>query len=373
MICSLAAAACTLLACVQGAAAQSVPGGDFQARNPVCTRLEGQLAAIERGGGDPRAEQIKRYEDAAARQQAELDRMTEQARRMGCEGGGFFLFGRGQSQQCDQINAQIQRMRGNLDRILSGLRQLQGAGPDREEQRRAILISLAQYDCGPQYRSTQRSRGIFETLFGGGPYGGPGGAPDYPTDPQQSSTFKTVCVRTCDGFFFPINNAATQGRFAADERICQRACPASEAALYAFRNPGETIAQAVSINGRPYTELPNAFKFRQEYNPSCTCKQAGQSWAEAVPDDPTVERGDVIVTEERAKQLSAPKTETKPPQRQPQQQRQQTRGRAPARAGAAPQAGAAPAPAQAAVDANPPAPAPAGDPGARTVGRQYYR
>src|SRR5215831_19073621 len=44
--------------------------------NPVCVRLEGQLASITRGGGDPaRAEQIKRYEDAAGKQQADLDRL----------------------------------------------------------------------------------------------------------------------------------------------------------------------------------------------------------------------------------------------------------------------------------------------------------
>ena len=61
----------------------------------MCQRLEGQLAAIDRGaGGDPaRAEQVRRYEEAASRQQGELDRMVAQSRRQGCEGTGFFLFG----------------------------------------------------------------------------------------------------------------------------------------------------------------------------------------------------------------------------------------------------------------------------------------
>jgi len=54
--------------------------------NPICPRLEGQLATIDRGGsGDPqRDDQIRRYQDAQTQQQAELDRVTMQAKRMGC-------------------------------------------------------------------------------------------------------------------------------------------------------------------------------------------------------------------------------------------------------------------------------------------------
>lgn len=368
--------ACVLLAMPGGrAAAQGISNATTGPRSPMCVRLEGQLASLDRAPGDARAEQIRRYEEAASRQQAELDRMTAQQRRMGCE-GGFFLFGGGQSQQCDQINAQVQRMRGNLDRMLTGLRQLQGSGSDRDEQRRAILISLAQYDCGPQYRSARRPSGggIFETLFGGGGGGSaPQGAPDYPTEPSQSSTFKTVCVRTCDGSFFPISNSASPARFREDERICQRACPATEVALYAHRNPGEQMAQAVSIEGRPYTELPNAFKYRQEFNPTCTCKRAGESWAEAVPDDPTLERGDIVVTEERAKVLSQPRAEPQRPPARQEPRQGQTRGRT-QRTGAAPaQASAAPQP-QAAVDGTEP-PAVSSRPAERprAVGPQFYR
>ena len=43
----------------------------------------------------------------------------------------------------------------------------------------------------------------------------------------QSGTFRTLCVRTCDGFYFPISYATTPARFAEDERTCQRLCPAA--------------------------------------------------------------------------------------------------------------------------------------------------
>src|SRR5580692_5262010 len=67
--------------------------------NPMCPRLEAQLSTIDHGGsGDPaRDEQVRRYQDAAARQQSELDRVASQARRMGCDSSGFFSLFNGQS------------------------------------------------------------------------------------------------------------------------------------------------------------------------------------------------------------------------------------------------------------------------------------
>src|SRR5262249_53551172 len=101
-------------------------------------------------------------------------------------------------------------------------------------------------------------------------------------------------------------------RFAEDEQTCQKLCPATEAALYSHRNPGEEVAQAVASNGRVYKDLPNAFRYRREFTASCSCKQQGQTWAEALGQtrDATIEKGDVVVTEERAKALSQPRTES---------------------------------------------------------------
>ncbi len=284
-------------------------------QNPVCARLEGQLSALDRGVADPaRAEQIKRYEDAAGKQQFELDRLVVQARRAGCEGSGFFLFG-GQPPQCDGLNAQIQRMRVNLDRITMDMQRLQGGNFDQAEQRRALLVALGQNDCGPQYRAAAappRPRGFFESLFGGfqqspGPGPGPGPGPDFINPDAAAGTYRTICVRTCDGFYFPISFATMPARFQEDEQTCQRMCPATEVALFAHRNPGEDASQAVSIHGRPYRDLPNAFRYRSEFNPSCSCRRPGQSWAEAMGQkDETVERGDIVVTEDRAKQMSLP-------------------------------------------------------------------
>jgi len=289
----------------QGYPGAGYPGG---ARSPVCTRLESQLATFDRSGGYDlgRADQIRRFEDAASRQQAELARMTNQSRRLSCDSGGFFSLFSGQNPQCESLTNQIQQMRGNLDRILADLERLRSRGGNREGQRRGLLAALEQNDCGPQYRNAANSSdGYIDNLVGPGTIIAPEVDPNAP----QSGTYRTVCVRTCDGYYFPISFQTVPGRFAEDERTCQRMCPASEVQLYAHRNPGEDMNQATSINGQPYTALPNAFRYRQQFNSACSCRANGQSWADAIKamgNDDTVEQGDIVVTEDRAQQLSQP-------------------------------------------------------------------
>lgn len=281
--------------------------------NPMCVRLEGQLVALDRGAsGDPaRDDQIRRYQESQSRQQAELDRVTMQAKRMGCDSSGFFSLFNGQSAQCGPVNTQIQQMRANLDQITGNLERLRGGGsPERDSQRRSVLMALAQNNCGPQYANAAQSQGgnFLSNLFGGGNNpNNPPGAPPADLGGPQSGTYRTVCVRTCDGAYFPISFATVPARFPDDERTCKALCPAAEAVLYAHRNPGEDMNSAVSISGQPYTALPTAFKFRSEFNPSCSCKAAGQSWADALKsadDKAAVEQqGDIIVTEESARKM----------------------------------------------------------------------
>jgi hypothetical protein len=318
--------------------------------NPMCPRLEAQLTTIDRGdSGDPaKDEQIRRYQDAAAKQQSELDRVTSQAKRMGCDSSGFFSLFSGQSAQCGPVNNQIQQMRGNLDQITSSLERLRSGGlggADRENQRRSVLAALAQNNCGPQYANAARGGGNFlDNLFGNNNPVAPG------TDfGPQSGTFRTVCVRTCDGAYFPISFATMPARFPDDEKTCKALCPATEASLYAYRNPGEDMNQAVSISGQPYSQMPNAFRFRQEFNPTCACKAVGQTWSDALKnvDDKAAaeQQGDIIVTDESAKKMARPPA---------------AKGAAPtaAKKGATSTAGSAPA----APAAEAPAPAAAADP-----------
>ena len=291
--------------------------------NPMCQRLEMQLATIDRGSGtgDPaKDEQIRKYQEAQARQQAELDRVTQQAKRMGCESSGFFSLFNQNSAQCSPVNNQIQQMRSNLDQITTSLERLRSGGlggADRENQRRSVITALAQNNCGPQYAAAAR-----EQSQGGGFLGGIFGNNNATPVPgadlgSMSGTYRTVCVRTCDGAYFPVSFATVQARFPDDERTCKALCPATEANLYAYPNPGGDMNQAVSTSGQPYTALPTAFKFRASFDPACSCKAAGQTWSDAlkaVDDKAQLEQqGDIIVTEESAKKMQQQKMQAQQP------------------------------------------------------------
>jgi hypothetical protein len=378
-IASLAAA--SLIALLGGAGAQllppqNVPGAPppgVQGPRPMypqpgtqaCVQLESMLAQLD-SASSANPEQARRYEDAINRQRFELDQTIVQARRLGCDtGGGFFIFGAPKPPQCDMLNSQIGRMRANLDRMISELGTLRGGGADmnRDLQRRQIINQLAQNNCGPQYRQAnvqqQRPRGLLEAIFGG--MREESTIETAPMDMPMSGTYRTLCVRTCDGFFFPISFATVPSRFGDDEQTCHRLCPAAETQLFAHRNPGEEVDQAVSTSGMPYTQLPNAFKYRQSFNAQCSCRAGGQSWAEAlgVSQDETIQRGDIVVTEQRAKQMSQPRMPLSPQAK-----------------GAAGTATQAPLPSEqkpetAAKEEPPPATVP-GDRRVRTVGPQFY-
>ena len=63
-----------------------------------------------------------------------------------------------------------------------------------------------------------------------------------------------MCVRTCDGFFFPVSYQTYASHLAQDASVCQSSC-AAPAELYVYRNPGQEIDQAISLNGTAYSDL----------------------------------------------------------------------------------------------------------------------
>ena len=276
--------------------------------NPACQRLEAQLTALDQGNNDPaRADQIRRADEAVNRQQMQVDQLVAQARRMGCGNTGFFSIFTNPPAQCGPLNRRIEEQRDVLDRMQNQAERLQGGTAERAAQRQSLLISLADNGCGAQYRAAAgagEQGGFFDRIFGGGTIFSP-----QPNGPM-GGTYRTVCVRTCDGFYFPISFETSPDRFREDEQTCQRMCPAADVQLYTYHNPGEEVAQAVSLNGRLYTELPTAFQYRKALNPACSCRRPGESWAEALKAsgaDSTLAPGDVVVTEQNASRLSQPR------------------------------------------------------------------
>jgi hypothetical protein len=99
---------------------------------------------------------------------------------------------------------------------------------------------------------------------------------------------QAYCVRTCDGRYFPITAGDGQSRAAS----CNSFCPASETKVVY----GSSIDHAATENGKPYAELPNAFRYRNELVAGCTCNGKDQIGLAPVriEDDPTLRKGDIV-------------------------------------------------------------------------------
>jgi hypothetical protein len=122
------------------------------------------------------------------------------------------------------------------------------------------------------------------------PFSGDGG-PVQPHDARPRSTGggrQAYCVRTCDGRYFPITASDGQSRAAS----CNNFCPSSETKVVY----GSNIDQAATENGKPYSELPNAFRYRTELVSGCTCNGKDSTGLAAVKieDDPTLRKGDIV-------------------------------------------------------------------------------
>ncbi|MDA9495302.1 DUF2865 domain-containing protein [Bradyrhizobium sp. CCBAU 11361] len=114
--------------------------------------------------------------------------------------------------------------------------------------------------------------------------------PRYDT-PRQRAAYgggAAYCVRGCDGRYFP-----AQGNDAESKaQSCKSFCPTSETSLVY----GSNIEDATTESGKSYSDLPNAFRYRNEIVSGCTCNgrdPVGLAQIK-VEDDPTLRKGDIV-------------------------------------------------------------------------------
>jgi hypothetical protein len=296
------------LGLVLATAAAAVLGGRVSAQqlSADCERLRVAIADASR------ADAGAQYQAAADRQRAELERTAAYAKSIGCDRRQFLFFGAAPPPQCGEINAQVSRMRANLDE----LQQHAGGGPGG----RGELIARFNAQCTTaQQQQPQQPGNIFDAIFGSAARQ-PNDVQTLPLNPDQPITneaqagSKAVCVRTCDGAFFPVSYSASQGRLGGLDDMCHALCPNADASLYTYPPSGQ-IEQAVSISGAKYMDLPNALKYRTSLDQTCSCKRKGESWAEALAGAETKlgreSKGDVFVTPEKSIELSRPKFDAK--------------------------------------------------------------
>ena len=161
--------------------------------------------------------------------------------------------------------------------------------------------------CASAFASAAQAQDFFSALFGGMnrprapqpyismPFANEDGSIPAPRGETRTryggGSGQAFCVRTCDGRYFPINASDNASRAAS----CNGFCPASETKIVY----GSNIDSAATDNGKPYSELPNAFRYRTEMVAGCTCNGKDPTGLAAVKieDDPTLRKGDIVAGE----------------------------------------------------------------------------
>ncbi|WP_439365685.1 DUF2865 domain-containing protein [Bradyrhizobium sp. DASA03005] len=159
-----------------------------------------------------------------------------------------------------------------------------------------ILIAIS---AGLASAPSAHAEDFFSALFGGFRMRPP---PEirmpFPNDdgprydgPRQRASYgggAAYCVRGCDGRYFPAQGSDSESK----AQSCKSFCPASETSLVY----GSNIDDASTENGKSYSDLPNAFRFRNEIVAGCTCngKDPVGLASVKVEDDPTLRKGDIV-------------------------------------------------------------------------------
>lgn len=158
----------------------------------------------------------------------------------------------------------------------------------RQLSARARVLSQAVRRGGAVRASVQpQRRSFFGRLFGGPSQSArPRGAAIYDTTrereqqpqvPRTGNRYRTLCVRTCDGYYWPMSFSTTRSHFGADAARCEASCQ-SPSKLFVYANPGGSPENMYDLQGNAYTSTENAFLYRTEYRASCRCKPA--PWSE---------------------------------------------------------------------------------------------
>ena len=147
-----------------------------------------------------------------------------------------------------------------------------------------------------------QAQGFFSKLFGGSsqpayqpppapqsmaqPYRAPSSRAIRERDPDDESRssasfsgkYRTMCVRLCDGYYWPVGYSVSRSGVYRDANICRSSC-GGEAKLFFHPSRDTDTTEMVDIGGRPYALLRNAYAYRKKVVEGCACKP--EPWAQS--------------------------------------------------------------------------------------------
>ncbi|MBX5301773.1 DUF2865 domain-containing protein [Rhizobium sp. NLR12b] len=266
-----------VLALASPAAAQS---------SAVCNDLRGRLADLPRSIGNNNGQEARQYASAIAEQNLELRKVRNDLRSYGCTSGSMVVIGGENADFCAELSDAEARMVDNIRYLQDQRDELRSQAGD-DDARRELTAALERNGCSSDnfYAPTERSASDpapsveeqamrTDTFI---PLGGGEEADPFYGLPRAEmfSPVSTICVRSCDGGFFPISSNTTSVDFGRDAQTCAKMCPGIETELF-YRDVTSTEASnMISVaTGAPYSAMKNAFAYKNrapgEKN-TCAC------------------------------------------------------------------------------------------------------
>ena len=264
-----------------------------EAKTRTCLRLERQLASLTSGRKARNPLKLLRYNSAIKRQKNQIKQANRQIRRGGCSNGQARK-PKKRGLSCRRLKSSLNKMNINLKKLRVQRDKYSSKGGSSNRERRRIKNALKSNRCNklrPVIASNRSGvlidrrtgrRTIIEQIFGDErrEWERRNGYREYYDDDHEypgsrnprDGTYRTLCVRTCDGYYFPISFSTTPRNFDRDVDACSAKCPGTETELYYHSTQGEESEDMVSISSQqPYKELATAFSYRTAVTPGCGC------------------------------------------------------------------------------------------------------
>ncbi len=238
-----------------------------------CSNLQVQLEAIAATSLERSHGQRLRYDAAITRQEEQLAIMRQRVTQAGCARGILARAG------CPDMLTSLDRMAANLS-DLQRQRAAIGNPAARDQERLRITSAMRSAGC-----SVAQPRPAISASS---------------AVPAQATTsagrYRTLCVRTCDGYYFPVSYGVSQSSFARDQQNCAAMCQGARVELHYQRIGADAVEDMVSIaTGLRYGDLSTAFDHRRtdrERPQGCGCgASAGGTGYEVVGGGSKVRRG----------------------------------------------------------------------------------
>lgn len=249
-------------------AAQPPQGGNgtnWATKNPICLKLEQRLLQEGQKGNATR-DQLPRIEAEIRNVDRAFNVGASQLDKTCYE---FFLFTKSfrNTPQCKELAKQVDVSKRRLAELEAQRQEIAGsAGRSYQDD---IIRELARNNCGANYADQARRRdaGIWQDEDAGG-------GNSWTPQTNGVATYRTLCVRLCDGYYFPVSFSTLPSHFAQDADVCSSKC-AAPTELYYYPNPGGSVDQSVALKSQEaYTKLKVAFRYRKEFVNGCSCKEA---------------------------------------------------------------------------------------------------